>query len=285
MAELLRGAPVAAALDEKTQLLVSELSDTGVVPCLAILRAGERPDDLAYENAAAKRCARLGIGVLKEALPQTVTTAELLEKVRELNDNSAVHGILLMRPLPRGVDEKLVCAAISPQKDVDGVTGASLAGVFADSGQGFPPCTARSCIEMLDYYNIETRGKKAAVIGRSLVIGRPVAAMLLSRDATVAVCHSKTADVPAVTRQADIVVAALGKAESVGAEFFSPGQTVLDVGMSWSEEKNRLCGDVAFEEAEKTVAAVTPVPGGVGTVTTAVLALQVAEACKKQVKR
>ena len=285
MAELLRGAPVAAALDEKTQLLGSELSDTGVAPCLAILRAGERPDDLAYENAAAKRCARLGIEVLKAALPRTVTTAELLEKVGELNDNSAVHGILLMRPLPRGVDEKLVCASISPQKDVDGVTGASLAGVFADSGEGFPPCTARSCIEMLDYYNIETRGKKAAVIGRSLVIGRPVAAMLLSRDATVAVCHSKTADVPAVTRQADIVVAALGKAESVSAEFLSPGQTVLDVGMSWSEEKNRLCGDVAFEEAEKIVAAITPVPGGVGTVTTAVLALQVAEACKKQVKR
>ena len=204
-----------------------------------------------------------------------------MEKVRELNENEAVHGILLMRPLPKGVDEKLVCAAIDPGKDVDGVTGASLAGVFADSGEGFPPCTARGCIEMLKYYNVETRGKKAAVIGLSLVIGRPVSAMLLNSDATVAVCHSKTPDVPAVTRQADIVVAALGRAESVGADFLSPGQTVLDVGMSWSEEKNRLCGDVAFDEAESVVAAITPVPGGVGTVTTAVLALQVAEACTK----
>ncbi|MBR5381566.1 MAG: bifunctional 5,10-methylenetetrahydrofolate dehydrogenase/5,10-methenyltetrahydrofolate cyclohydrolase [Oscillospiraceae bacterium] len=281
MAEKLRGAPVAAALNEKTAAAVARLKADGIVPGLAVLRVGERPDDIAYEQAAEKRCAALGIAVIKTALPQDVTQAELTETIRRLNGDPAVHGILLLRPLPKGLDERAACAAIRPEKDADGVTGASLAGVFTGSRDGFPPCTAQSCMEILRYYGIPLAGKHAVVLGRSLVIGRPVAALLLAADATVTICHSRTEDAAALCRAADIVVAATGRPESVGEGYLSGGQVVLDVGMSWNEEKQKLSGDVDPDAAEKLAAAYTPAPGGVGTVTAAVLAAHVAEAAER----
>ena len=280
MAEKLRGAPVAAAMNEKTAAAVARLKSRGVVPALAVLRVGGKPDDIAYEQSAEKRCTALGIAVRRVTLPEDASQESLMEAIRRLNGDGAIHGILLLRPLPKGLDEKAACAAIAPEKDVDGVTAASLAAVFA-GGEGFPPCTARSCMEILRYYGVPTAGKRAVVLGRSLVIGRPVAALLLQADATVTVCHSRTADVPSVCRAADILVAATGRPESVGRDCLTEGQTVLDVGMSWSEEKQKLCGDVAPEAAEEKSAAYTPVPGGVGTVTAAVLAAQTAEAAER----
>jgi len=283
MAKILKGAPVAAALDEKTAAAVSELKAKQIVPTLAILRVGEREDDLSYERGAMKRCAKTGVEVKNVVLPGDVTTAELLSCVAELNADETVHGVLMFRPLPKHLDEKAVCAALSPAKDVDGITAGSMAGVFMNSGEGYPPCTAQSCMEILKYYNVDTAGKRAAVIGRSLVIGRPVAMLLMHANATVSVCHSRTGDIPAVTRDADIVVAAIGRSESITADHFTGGQTVLDVGINWSEKKGKLVGDVAYETVEPVVSAITPVPGGVGSVTTAVLVSHVADAAGRGV--
>ena len=174
---------------------------------------------------------------------------------------------------------------LAPEKDVDGCTDGSLAGVFTNTPLGFPPCTAQAAMEILRHYGVELKGKRVTVIGRSLVIGRPVAMMLMHANATVTVCHTRTVDVPSVTREADIIVAASGQMESVGAEYLRPGQTVIDVGIGWNEAKQRLCGDVLFEEAEPIVAAITPVPGGVGSVTSAVLCKHVVEAAKRAIAR
>jgi len=285
MAQILKGAPVASAITQKVSAKVRALRAAGTVPMLAILRVGAREDDLFYERGATNRCEAVGIEVKHVVLPAGVTTAELLSAIGALNADDAVHGVLMFRPLPKHLDEKAACAALSPAKDVDGITAGSMAGVFMDSGEGYPPCTARSCMEILKYYNVAVSGKRAAVIGRSLVIGRPVAMLLMHANATVAVCHSKTENIPAVTRDADIVVAALGHAESVTAGYFTGKQTVLDVGINWSEKKKALVGDVDFAAAEPVVSAITPVPGGVGSVTTAVLAAQVAEAAGKAARR
>lgn len=281
MAEILKGAPAAAALDEKTAAAAVELRAKGTVPTLAILRVGEREDDLAYERGAMKRCAKVGIEVRSIVFPADVSQKELMDSIDALNRNTAVHGVLMFRPLPKHLDDKAACAALLPSKDVDGITAGSMAGVFMGTGEGYPPCTAQSCMEILKYYGIEVAGKRAAVIGRSLVIGRPVAMLLMHANATVAICHTKTKDMPSITRGADIVIAAVGSAEAVTAEYFSGNQTVLDVGINWCEARGRLVGDVDFEAAVPAVSAITPVPGGVGSVTTAVLASHVIEAAKR----
>lgn len=278
--ELLRGAPVAAALDEKTAIQVEKLRTRGIDPGLAILRAGEREDDIAYENAAVRRCTKLGIKVRRVTLPGDVSQTALISAIEELNQDETVHGILMFRPLPAGLDEKAACEAIAPAKDVDGVSTASQARVYSGSGTGFAPCTAQACMELLRHYNVEISGKNAAVVGRSLVIGRPVAMLLSQANATVTICHSRTRQLPHVVRQADIVVAALGKAEALGAEYFGSGQTVIDVGINWSEAKARLVGDVEQEAAAQIVSRMSPVPGGVGSVTTAVLAAHVCQAAE-----
>lgn len=279
--DILRGSPVAAALDEKTAIQVEKLRAQGINPGLAILRVGDREDDVSYENAALRRCAKLGIRVRLVTLSVKVSQAELISAIEELNQDEAVHGILMFRPLPDGLDEKAACEAIAPEKDMDGVSTASQALVYSGSGTGFAPCTAQACMELLRHYGVEISGKNAVVVGRSLVIGRPVAMILTQANATVTICHSKSRQLPDIVRQADIVVAALGKAEALGAEYFSPGQTVIDVGINWSETKGRLVGDVEQEAASVTVSRISPVPGGVGSVTTAVLAAHVCQAAEK----
>ena len=282
MAELLKGAPVAAALNEKTAAAVAALKAKGVTPTLAIFRVGEREDDLAYERGAVKRCDQAGVTVKRVILPENVDSGTFFNTLEELNNDHDIHGILLFRPLPKQLDGEKARKLLAPEKDVDGCTDGSLAGVFTNTALGFPPCTARAVMEILNYYGIDPKGKRAAVIGRSLVIGRPVAMLLMHADATVTVCHTRTADLPAVTRQADIVVAASGQMERIGADCLREGQTVIDVGIGWNAEKQKLCGDVRFEEAEPVVARLTPVPGGVGSVTTSVLVSHVAEAARRR---
>lgn len=281
MAEILKGAPVTAALNEKMTAEVTALKEQGVVPTLAILRVGERKDDLSYETGAMKRCAAVGVEVRNVVLPADVCQEDFDVALEQLNTDDSVHGILMFRPLPKQLDSERARQMLNPAKDVDGCTDGSLAGVFTNTKVGFAPCTAQAAIEILDYYGIDCTGKRAAVIGRSLVVGRPVSMMLMHKNATVTTCHTKTVDMPTVTREADILIVCAGQMESIGAEYVREGQTVVDVGIGWNEEKGKLCGDVKFEEAEPVVGAITPVPGGVGTVTTSVLVSHVVEAAKR----
>lgn len=277
MAQLWKGAPVAAALTEQLSQRAQALIAKGVTPTLAIVRVGERPEDLSYERGALKRCEKVGIAVRQYLLTATSSQTDLMEVIKEINRDDSIHGCLLFRPLPKHMDEAAVCAALSPAKDVDGITAGSLAAVFSGSGAGYPPCTAQACLEILDHYGYELKGKRAVVVGRSLVIGKPVSMLLLGRHATVTICHTRTADLPAECRRADVLVAAAGKAGAVSAQCLAPGQVVLDVGINVDEDGN-LVGDVDREAAEHTVLALTPVPGGVGAVTTTVLARHVLEA-------
>ena len=285
MAEILKGAPAAAAINERSAALAAALTEKGIVPTLAILRVGERSDDLSYERGAMKRCAQIGVAVRNVVLPAEVESDLFFRTLDALNRDPEVHGILMLRPLPKQLDGEKARKMLAPEKDVDGCTDGSLAGVFTNTALGFPPCTAQAAMEILKHYGIPLSGKRAAVIGRSLVVGRPAAMMLMHENATVTVCHTRTADVPSVTREADIVIAASGQMESIGAEYLREGQTVIDVGISWNEAKQKLCGDVRFDEAEPLVGAITPVPGGVGAVTTSVLVSHVVEAAKRAAER
>lgn len=280
MAQLLKGLPVANALTDVLAERVAALNKKNVTPTLAILRVGERPDDISYETGAMKRCAKVGIAVRHFLLKADCTAEELLDTIRMINADASIHGCLMFRPLPDRAMEEAACALLSPEKDVDCMTSGSLATVFAGKGAGFPPCTAQACLELLDHYGITLQGRRVAVIGRSLVIGRPVAMMLQARNATVTMCHTKTVDMPEICRNAEILVVAAGKAGVVDDSFAAPGQIVIDVGININDE-GRLCGDVNFDAVEPIVEAITPVPGGVGSVTTAVLAKHVIEAAEK----
>jgi methylenetetrahydrofolate dehydrogenase (NADP+)/methenyltetrahydrofolate cyclohydrolase len=280
MATILKGATVVEAIDERLAAEVEELKARGIEPTLAILRVGERGDDISYERGATRRAEKVGVAVRQITLPEAIDTEELLAVITRLNADVSVHGVLMFRPLPKHIDEELVRNALAPQKDIDGITDLSLAGVFADTDKGFAPCTPSACMEILDYFDIELKGKKAVVIGRSLVVGKPVAMMLLARHATVSIAHSRTENLPAVVREADVVVACVGRAKMIGAEHLRPGQIVIDVGINVAAD-GTLAGDVDTDAARDIVAAITPVPGGVGTVTTSVLIKHVVEAAQK----
>ena len=281
MAELLKGLPVAKALTEQLAGRVDALKQKGVTPTLAIVRVGERDDDLSYERGATKRCDAVGIAVKKFVLDADCTQDELMAVIAEVNADQAIHGCLMFRPLPKTLDEAAACAALDPAKDVDCITEGSLFGVFANRSVGFPPCTAEACIQLLDHYGFDLTGANVTVVGRSLVIGKPVSMMLQARNATVTMCHTRTRDLPAECRKAEVLVVAAGHIGTVGADAVSAGQTVIDVGINWDEAAGKLCGDVAFDEVEPKVGAITPVPGGVGSVTTAVLAKHVVEAAER----
>ncbi len=283
MAELFKGAPVAAAVTEELIPRVEALRARGIVPTLAIVRVGERPDDLSYENAAMKRCAKAGIAAKRFILPAGCSGLELTAAIERINAASAIHGCLMLRPLPDRAMEEAACALLSPEKDMDGMTAGSMAAVFTGRGAGYPPCTAQAVMELLDHYGVDPAGKRAVVVGRSLVIGRPLAMLLLARNATVTVCHTKTADLPRECRRAEILVAAAGRAGTIGADHLSPGQIVVDVGASTGAD-GKLRGDVDFEAAQPA-AAVTPVPGGVGAVTTAVLCRHVVQAAERAAQK
>ncbi|MDR1089119.1 MAG: bifunctional 5,10-methylenetetrahydrofolate dehydrogenase/5,10-methenyltetrahydrofolate cyclohydrolase [Coriobacteriales bacterium] len=280
MTQLLRGSEVAEALQSTITSEVRDLKARGIEPVLAIVRVGERADDISYERGAVRRAELLGVGVRSVVLPDDCTTMELLEIMEDLSEDDDVHGILLFRPLPAHIDEDAVRKALVPTKDVDGITDLSLAGVFSNTATGFAPCTAQACMEILDYYGIELAGKRTVVVGRSLVVGRPVAMLLLARHATVTIAHSHTADLPGVVKAADLVIACVGSAEMLDASYLAAGQTVIDVGINVAADGS-LLGDVSREDAEGIVQAITPVPGGVGTVTTSVLIKNVVEAASE----
>ena len=279
MAELLRGAAVAAEITEDLIIRTGRLKEHGIVPCLAILRVGERIDDLSYEHAALKRCEKIGIRNVCVTLPGSCTQSELLSAIEEINRDSSIHGCLMFRPLPPHLDELAACDLLLLDKDVDGMTPRSLAAVFSGKGRGFSPCTPQACIELLDHYGIPLSGKNVVVIGRSTVIGKPLSMLLQNRDATVTMCHSRTTDIAGLCRQADILVVAAGKAGIVDQRFIHPDQIVIDIGVN-AAPGGGICGDVLFDDVEPKVRAISPVPGGVGSVTAAVLCKHVIEAAE-----
>ncbi|MBQ7275457.1 MAG: bifunctional 5,10-methylenetetrahydrofolate dehydrogenase/5,10-methenyltetrahydrofolate cyclohydrolase [Clostridiales bacterium] len=269
MKELL-GKPVADSIVESLAPEVAALKAKGKVPTLAVIRVGAREDDLAYERGLTKRFESAECAVKKIELPEDVTQEMLDAAVASADADSAIDGILMFRPLPKTLTDKNVLNTISAVKDVDGMGKANMADIFSDAGEGHAPCTAQAVIEMLKFHGIEMKGKKVTVVGRSLVIGKPVAMLLLKENATVKVCHTKTEDLKAECQWADIVVACAGVAKMLNADYFRAGQTVIDVGMNVDEE-GKLCGDVDFASVSEIVDAITPVPRGVGSVTTSVL--------------
>lgn len=269
MSKLLLGKPVADAMTEDLAVRVDALKAAGVQPVLAIVRVGERPDDLSYERGVTKRAQSVGVDVRPFVLAEDASQQQLEAVIRQVNEDASIHGCLMFRPLPAHLDEDAACALLAPEKDVDAISPAALAGVFADLQGAFAPSTAVACMKVLDHYGIDPEGKKVAVIGRSLVIGKPVAMLLLARNATVTICHSRTRDLARTVREAEIVICATGRARAYGADFFREGQKVIDVGINVDAE-GKLCGDVDFESVEDLVDAITPVPRGVGSVTSAV---------------
>ncbi|MCQ2545584.1 MAG: bifunctional 5,10-methylene-tetrahydrofolate dehydrogenase/5,10-methylene-tetrahydrofolate cyclohydrolase [Clostridia bacterium] len=283
MAEILKGMPVAKAMTQVSAGRVEALKEKGIVPTLAIVRLGEKPSDMSYENGAKKRAEKTGVEVKQFVLPESTTQEELADVIKDINADDSIHGVLMFRPLPKHIDEKAVCEMLDPAKDMDGITSGSMAGVFMENGMGYPPCTASAVMEILDHYGIELKGKKVTIFGRSLVIGKPVAMMVMGRHATITMCHSRTTgeDFAKAGQEADIVIAALGRAKMIDASKLGRDQVIIDVGINVDEEGN-LCGDVDFDAAEPRAKAITPVPKGVGSVTTAVLMKHVVEAAEKK---
>jgi len=269
MTELL-GKPVADAITASLASDVESMKNKGIVPTLAVIRVGAREDDLAYERGLTKRFESANCAVKKIELPEDVTQEVLDAAVASADEDPSVDGILMFRPLPKTLTDKNVLNSISALKDVDGMGKANMADIFSGAGEGHAPCTAEAVIEMLKFHGIDIKGKKVTVVGRSLVIGKPVSMLLLKENATVKVCHTKTEDLKAECQWADIVVACAGKAKMLDASCFRAGQTVIDVGMNVDEE-GKLCGDVDFAYVSEVVDAITPVPRGVGSVTTSVL--------------
>ena len=268
--EELRGAPVARAIMDKTAGEITRLAQAGIMPKLAVFRVGSREDDIAYERSIIKRFSAAGAAVEVMALSEDATQEELEAAVRRAADDESVHGILVFSPLPKKFNAGRIRMLIPAEKDVDGMTDASLAGVFRGDKNAFAPCTAQAVVEILRYYGMKNlAGKRVTVVGRSTVVGKPLAMLLLGMNATVTVCHTKTADTAAECRRADVVIACAGQARMVADEYMSAGQTIIDVGIN--ADGDGICGDVDYAAAQSIVAAATPVPGGVGAVTTAVL--------------
>jgi methylenetetrahydrofolate dehydrogenase (NADP+)/methenyltetrahydrofolate cyclohydrolase len=284
MAEVLKGKEVIAQLNDEVRQRSEKLQEQGIQPTLAVVRLGERPDDLAYERGLTKRAEKTGVQVKSCVYPEDLSQEELLKELDSLNQDPSVHGILIFRPLPKSIDDHAVRAALAPEKDVDGITDASQAGVYTGSGKGFAPCTAEACIRLLKHFQIPMEGKRAVVIGRSQVIGKPVSLLLLSQNATVTICHSRTRNLPEVCQSADIIVAAAGHPGTVTRDCLRSGQTVVDVAVNVGAD-GKMCGDADYDAALEIADAVTPVPGGVGTVTSTVLMDHVVTAAERAQSR
>ena len=269
MANLLKGKCVADAINENSIALVNELKNKNITPTLATFRIGDNEADIAYESNINKRANNIGVKVFNNVFDINIEVDEFIKEVNKANLDKNIHGILIFRPLP--FNDELIRNLIVAEKDVDGSSSDSLAAIFTNTNKGFAPCTAEAAMKILDYYNIDLVGKNIVIIGRSLVVGKPLSMLLLNRNATVTICHSKSKDIASISKKADIVIAAIGRTEMLNKDYFSNKQTVIDVGINYSVEKNKLCGDVLFEEVERVVENITPVPGGVGSVTNAIL--------------
>ena len=290
MAKRLLGKEVNEAIVANLLERTTALRAKGVVPTLGIIRVGANPSDLSYEKGATTKGEQVGVDVKKFELPEDATKEQVLALIDQVNADDSIHGVLMFRPLPKHLknDQNEICNRLDPRKDVDCMTHLSNAGVFEDRKDlGYAPCTPSACMEILDHYGIDCKGKTAVVIGRSLVVGKPAAMMLMSKNATVTICHTKTVDTAAVCRNADIIISAAGVLKSLTKDYVRPGQIIIDVSMNWDAEKitakgkGGMSGDAVFDEVEPIVEAITPVPGGVGAVTTSVLMKHVVEAAEK----
>ena len=283
MAKILSGKEVSDALNANLIERSAALKEKGVNPTLAIVRVGENGSDLSYERGATKRAEALGIQIVNFVLPETCSKEELVAVIKKVNEDPAIHGCLMFRPLPAHLadDQNEICNRLDPKKDVDSMNHLSNAGVYEGRNDlGYAPCTAQACMEILDYYNIDLKGKNVCVVGHSLVVGRPAALLALNRDATTTQCHIFTKNTPEHTQKADIIIVACGKAGLVTEKWLGEGQIVIDVGINVTAE-GKIVGDVDKEAAEAKTAAYSPVPGGVGAVTTSVLMKHVVEAAEK----
>ena len=280
MGEILYGKPVAAAIWDQISKRLEKLQENGIQPCLSIIRMGQDESAVSYENSIVRRFEKAGIGVGSEVLSQNAEESELIKLVERVNMDNSVHGCMILRPLPKHIDEFRVLEKLSAAKDVDCVGRMALGGVFSGRGEYFCPCTAEACVKMLDFYNVPVKGARIAVIGRSLVVGKPLSVMLQQRDATVTMCHSKTPDIAGICREQDIVISATGRLGLVDENFTNPRQVILDVGIDPDKDGN-IHGDVKFESVKDIVKALSPVPAGVGSVTTAVLAEHLVTAAER----
>ncbi|MDB4544418.1 bifunctional methylenetetrahydrofolate dehydrogenase/methenyltetrahydrofolate cyclohydrolase FolD [Akkermansiaceae bacterium] len=278
MATIIDGKKVAAEVLEKCAAEISELKEQGITPGLAVVLVGEDPASRVYVNSKVKKCGELGIHSEKIVLSKEATQEEVLETVQRLNANPAIHGILVQSPPPPQIDEEAIVRAIDPAKDVDGFHPENVAKLALEDPEGFVPCTPAGCMELLKSYGIETSGANAVVVGRSMIVGKPMALLLMARgsDATVTVAHSRSKDLPGICRQADIIVAAVGRPEFITSDYVKDGAVVIDVGINRVEDPEskkgyRLCGDVDFANVSPKCSAITPVPGGVGPMTIALL--------------
>ena len=278
-AQLIDGNALSKQLRAEVATRAAALTAKGVKPGLAVVLVGENPASQVYVRNKVKACEDAGMHSVLEKYADTMTEAELLARVDALNNDPAIHGILVQLPLPKGIDAHKVIEAIAPEKDVDGFHVAS-AGALMVGQPGFKPCTPYGCMKLLESIGCDPKGKHAVVIGRSNIVGKPMAMLLLQASATVTVCHSATPDLAAFTRQADIVVAAVGKRNVVTAEMVKPGAVVIDVGMNRNDE-GKLCGDVDFEGVSKVASAITPVPGGVGPMTITMLLVNTIESAER----
>ncbi len=276
---LLKGKPVAESIAANVKNESNELRKNNIVPKLKIIRVGEKEDDLAYEKAALKRMNNVNIDCEVLALPVDIDQNSFIDELQCVVNDETVHGILLFRPLPKHINEDEIKFIISPQKDIDCLNPLNIAKLLEGDETGFPPCTAKAAMEVLKFYNIELKGKEAAVIGRSMVIGKPVSMMLLKENSTVTICHSKTENLSEVTKRADILIAAIGKSQMITKDYIKENAVVIDVGINVDDE-GKITGDVNTEDCLEKASFITPVPSGVGSVTTAVLADHVIKACK-----
>ena len=279
--KIIKGKPVADRITENLIEETKKLKELDIVPKLAIVRIGENPDDMSYERGAMNRCAKIGIDVQNIVLQGDVSEGEYIEAIKNLNDDKNINGILCLRPLPKNINENKVKSIIDAKKDVDCFNPINSAKLFEGEKDGYAPCTPEAVMKILNHYEVDLSGKKVVVLGRSLIVGKPVSMMLMRENATVTICHSKTENLAEEAKNADVLVAAIGRAKMVDKSYIKEGATVIDVGINVDESGN-LCGDVDTESAIGIAKMITPVPAGVGSVTTSVLAEHVIKACKIQ---
>lgn len=282
MGTLIKGKPVAEEIKEKLKSEVKDLKAKGIIPKLSIIRVGDDPGDMAYERGAIKTMVSINIETDVRVMSKNITQSEFINELRNINNDKSIHGILILRPLPKQLDENVIKNVIAPEKDVDCFSPVNVAKVFEGDETGFPPCTPSAVMEILKYYDISLKGKNTVVIGRSMIVGKPAAMLLLKEHATVTICHSRTKDLPLIASGAELLVVGIGRAKMVNSSYIKDGAIVIDVGINVGED-GKLCGDVDTDDCIGKASMITPVPGGVGSVTTSVLAKHVVKACKMQV--
>ena len=279
MTEILRGKAVAQSVKDQMIKDIEVLAKENKVPKLAIVRLGNNSGDISYEKSLIKNCTEIGIEVEVFERSTEISTEDLVGLLKELNEDNKISGILVFRPLPKHIDEEVIKASVDPRKDVDCMHPLNLESIFEGDMSGFAPCTPKAAMEILNYYNVELEGKHVVVVNRSMVVGKPLVMMLLEKNATVTICHSRTKNLSEMTKSADVVAVALGRAKFFTEEYFNEDSVVIDIGVSM-DENNKLSGDTDYDNVVDKVSMITPVPGGVGAVTTSLLLSHVVHACK-----